>query len=143
MRIEFSRNAIKCGMGCGQKHSSTSGTMANELKTERDERQIGGRGMSELPISTLKSIIFGDDLVELDKSDPDGDSNADIKKFLHDAEVANKVGKSSGATVLLDMSVPDGDVDTGDEPLYKSPRVIPALRKPSGQGFVKVIATIR
>jgi hypothetical protein len=56
MRIEFSRNAIKFGIGCGQKHSSTSGTMASELKIESHR---GGSVMSELPFSTLKTNRLG------------------------------------------------------------------------------------
>src|ERR1700678_3942548 len=98
--------------------------------------------MSELPISTIKQIVFGDDLEQLDKSDPDSDTNADIKQYFHDAEVKNKTG--GGASAVLDLPIPNLD-DDGD--FYKAPRVVfgvsNALAKTGDAAFVRVLAKIR
>ena len=76
----------------------------------------------ELPTSVLKSIIWSDDL-ELDNSDPDNEPNP-FEQLKHDGAVRAALGKSNGASALLDLSVPEGDVDSNDAPLYKSPMIV-------------------
>jgi hypothetical protein len=79
--------------------------------------------MSELPVSTLMQIVFGDNM-DLDKS---GDAAAlpnPLEQLKHDGAVRAVLGKSNGASVLLDLSLPEGDVDSDDAPLYKSPMIV-------------------
>lgn len=53
---------------------------------------------------------------------------------------------ASGASVVLDMSLPQDDVD-GDEPLYRAPRIVhgvpSALKKTSGTKFIELLALVR
>src|SRR5580704_1648503 len=109
MRIEFSRNAIKFGIGCGQKHSSTSGTMASELKIES---RRGGSVMSELPISTLKQVVFGDNM-DLDTSGDPDDAPNPFEKLREQGAIRAALGKSNpGASISLDwLRVDESDVD--------------------------------
>lgn len=81
--------------------------------------------MSELPIGTIRNIVYGDDGFDFDKCDPDADTNADIKKQFHDAEVSNAVGKSSGACVAFDWAAPsESDADAEEPEFWRAPRVI-------------------
>jgi hypothetical protein len=98
--------------------------------------------MSDLPVSFLKSAIFGDNM---GLGEPDVDDDADpFEKLKRDGAVRAALGKSDQRpNLILDMSVPQSDVDEDCLELYKTPTIIPALRKPSDQGFVKAIATIR
>src|SRR5580704_3338173 len=106
MRIEFSRNAIKFGIGCGQKHSSTSGTMASELKIEN---RRGGSVMSELPISTLKQLVFGDNM-DLDKSGDVDELPNPFEQLKHDGAVRAALAKSDKrVSVAFDWAVPSAD----------------------------------
>jgi hypothetical protein len=70
-----------------------------------------------------------------------------VAKIWQAAPVNAALGKSSGASVVLDLSVPEGDVDSDDAPLYKAPRIVlgvsNALLRTGDEKFVKVIATIR
>ncbi len=78
----------------------------------------------ELPTSVLKSIIWGDDL-ELDDSDPDNEPNP-FEQLEHDGAVRAALGKSNGASVVLDLALPpESDVDDDStSPFYKSPVII-------------------
>jgi hypothetical protein len=101
--------------------------------------------MRELPISTLRQIIWGDDF-ELDKS-TDLDEQADpMQSFILRNQVRAALGKSVNRTsVILNMSIPQGDVD-GDEPLYKAPMVLrntSSYQERSDERFQKVSAKIR
>jgi hypothetical protein len=78
--------------------------------------------MSELPVSTLKQIIFGDDL-ELEESDPDNEPNP-FEQLKHDGAVRAALAKSDRrASVTLDLSVPASDVDDDSGPLYQGPMI--------------------
>jgi hypothetical protein len=114
--------------------------MASELKIESHR---GGSVMSELPISTLRQIVWGDNM-DLDKSVDVDELPNPFEQLKHDGAVRAALRKSDQRpNLILDMSVPQSDVDEHDFELYKTPTIIPGLRKPSGQGFVKAIATIR
>jgi len=76
----------------------------------------------ELPTSVLKSIIWGDDL-ELNNSDPDNEPNP-FETLKHDGAVRAALGKSNGASCVLDLALPPkSDVDDDGE-LYKSPTIV-------------------
>jgi len=103
--------------------------------------------MNELPVSTLKQIIFGDDL-DLDKSSDVDELPNEFEKLKHDGAVRAALGKSSDVSCILDLSPPpDNDVDCDDAVLYQQPKIVrgvsSALRKTSDDKFVKAIATIR
>lgn len=75
-----------------------------------------------LPLSTIKSIIWGDGM-DLDAK-PDLDEQADpMAAFILQNQVRAALEKSSGTSAVLDMSVESGDVDE-DAPLYKMPRIV-------------------
>jgi hypothetical protein len=78
----------------------------------------------ELPISTLRQIIWGDN-EELDKVDLDAQPNP-MDAFVHRAQVNAALAKSStGTSVVLDMSVPSDDVDSEvNSPMYKIPKIV-------------------
>ncbi|MFZ0520336.1 MAG: hypothetical protein WAL95_04900 [Candidatus Acidiferrales bacterium] len=99
-----------------------------------------------LPISTIRNIVYGDDGFDFDKCDPDADSNADIKKQFHDAEVSNKIG-NGGPSCIIDLPLPDADDVDVDGAYWKAPRVVrynpDALRKSSGKKFVELLALVR
>jgi hypothetical protein len=78
----------------------------------------------ELPTSVLKSIIWGDDL-ELDDSDPENEPNP-FEQLEHDGAVRAALGKSNGASVVLDLALPpESDVDDDStSPFYKSPVIV-------------------
>jgi hypothetical protein len=103
--------------------------------------------MSELPVSTLMQIVFGDNM-DLDRAeDLDAQPNL-MDDFILRNQVQAAVKSASGASAVFDLALPpEGDVDSDDAPLYKSPRVVPgvsnALAKTSDANFVKVLATVR
>lgn len=106
--------------------------------------------MSEpLPISTLKQIIWGDGGFEpLDKSDPDTPDENPFPEIILKNQVAAALGKSDQRpSVVLDMSVPQSDVDEDSFELYKTPRIVQgvsgALKKTSGKKFVELLALVR
>jgi hypothetical protein len=106
--------------------------------------RLGGT-MSKLPIGTIRQIIWGDQ-EELDKVDLDEQPNP-MEGFILGNQVQAAVKSAGGASVVLDLSVPSGDVDSNDDPLYKSPKIVRgvsnALAKIGDDKFVKCLATIR
>jgi len=78
----------------------------------------------ELPISTLRQIIWGEN-EELDKVDLDAQPNP-MDAFVHRAQVNAALAKSStGTSVVLDLSVPSDDVDSEENsPMYKTPKIV-------------------
>jgi hypothetical protein len=98
--------------------------------------------MTELPVSTLRQIIFGDDV---DKGDVDDDAPNPFEQLKHESAVRAALGKSDQRpAVILDLRVAEGDVDDDNAPLYKSPMVLPGgLPKTTGAAFVKLLAEIR
>ena len=76
-----------------------------------------------LPISTLKSIIFGDN----DEPTEDLDAMPDpMQDFIHRNQVAAALKSSSGASVVLDLPLPPNDEMDCEEnsPYYKLPQVV-------------------
>lgn len=98
--------------------------------------------MADLPISTLRQIVFGD---PVEKGDVDDDAPNPFEQLRHEGAVRAALGKGDQhSTLILDMSVPQSDVDEDSFELYKTPTIIRGeLRKSSGAAFVKVLATIR
>jgi hypothetical protein len=79
---------------------------------------------NELPHSVLKSIIWGDDM-GLGEPDIDDEAPSPMEQFVHRAQVAAALEKSSGVSVVLDLPVPDADdADTDDGAYWKAPRVL-------------------
>ena len=105
--------------------------------------------MSDLPVGFLTKVIFGDNM-NLDESSVDVDEAPDpMQAFIHRNQVQAAVKSAGGATVVLDLPVPnlDDDVDDDTGGLWKSPRIVHgvsgALKKSSGTKFVELLATIR
>jgi hypothetical protein len=103
--------------------------------------------MSDLPVSTLQSIIFGDNM-NLDKAE-DLDAQPDpMAEFALRCQVQAALKSASGASVVLDLPLPSADgVDGENEPFLKSPKIIHgvsgALRKSEGKAFIRLLAKIR
>jgi hypothetical protein len=109
------------------------------------KRDALGGTMSELPIGTIRQIVWGDQ-EELDKVDLDAQPNL-MDDFILRNQVQAAVKSANGASIVFDLAPPsESDVDD-DTPLYKSPRIIQgvssALAKTSDDKFVKCLATIR
>jgi len=79
--------------------------------------------MAELPINVIKQIVFGDDL-DLDESGDVDELPNPFERLKHEGAVRAALGKSNGASVVLDLSVPEGDVDDDSSPCYKSPVIL-------------------
>jgi hypothetical protein len=81
--------------------------------------------MSDLPVSTLKQIIWGDDF-ELDKADPDKLNDNPFPEMILKNQVAAALAKADARThVVFDWGIPPAsDVSSDDEPLYKAPEVV-------------------
>jgi hypothetical protein len=90
----------------------------------------------------FKKFGARDDVPDLD----DEDIPTVVEQIRHDGAIRAALGKSNSPSLVLDLSIPQDDVD-GDEPLYKSPRIVfgvkNALLRTGDEKFVKVIATIR
>jgi hypothetical protein len=101
--------------------------------------------MSELPVSTIRGIVWGDNM-DLDKAE-DVDAMPDpMQDFIHRNQVAAALGKSSGTSVVLDMSVPSDDVDSDDNSeFWKAPRVVRynPNAKTSDDKFIKLLGLLR
>jgi hypothetical protein len=97
--------------------------MASELKIEN---RRGGSVMSELPISTLKQLVFGDNM-DLDKSGDVDELPNPFEQLKHDGAVRAALAKSDKrVSVAFDWAVPSAD-DVDDDTttqLYKSPMVV-------------------
>jgi hypothetical protein len=101
-----------------------------------------------LPTSVLKSVIWGDDMGLNEVTDLDEQADP-MTGFILRNQVQAAVKSAGGATVVLDLPVPnlDDDVDDDTGGLWKSPRIVHgvsgALKKSSGTKFVELLATIR
>jgi hypothetical protein len=97
--------------------------MASELKIESHR---GGSVMSELPISTLRQIVWGDNM-DLDKSGDVDELPNPFEQLKHDGAVRAALAKSDKrVSVAFDWAVPSAD-DVDDDStaqLYKSPMVV-------------------
>jgi hypothetical protein len=105
--------------------------------------------MSDLPISTIKSMVFGDNM-NLGEPEVDDDAPNPMAEFMHRAQVAAAVKSAGGTSALLDLPVPDLDEVDVDGPFWKAPRVIrynsDALKKATRAGdakFVKLLGLLR
>jgi hypothetical protein len=103
--------------------------------------------MSELPVSTLMQIVFGDNM-DLDSAeDLDAQPNL-MDDFILRNQVQAAVKSANGASAVFDLALPpESDVDDDDAPLYKAPRIVlgvsNALLRTGDHKFVKVLTTIR
>jgi hypothetical protein len=107
--------------------------------------QNGGNKMSEhLPVKYMTKIIFGDGM-GLDDVGVDDESPDPLAEFTHRNQIQAALKSAGGeASCILDLSVPAGDVDDDDAPLYRSPRIVHgAIRKSQGKAFIQVLAKIR
>jgi hypothetical protein len=78
----------------------------------------------ELPIGTIRQIIWGDQEV-LDEVDLDAQPNL-MDDFILRNQVQAAVKSANGATTVFDLALPpESDVDDDDNsPFYKSPVVL-------------------
>jgi hypothetical protein len=78
---------------------------------------------NELPISTLKQIIFGDDV---EKGDVDDDAPNPFEELKHQGAVRAALGKANtGATISTDwLHVDESDVDEETFQLDKTPTIL-------------------
>jgi hypothetical protein len=99
-----------------------------------------------LPTSVLKSVIWGDDMGLNEVTDLDEQADPMTGFILHN-QVQAAIGKSSDVAIVLDMALPEGDVDSDEPVYYKTPRIIHgvsgALRRTSDAAFVRVLAKVR
>jgi hypothetical protein len=81
--------------------------------------------MSELPVSTLKMIVFGDDPELLDKLDPDSEPNP-FEQLRHEGAVRAALGKSNtDVSISTDwLRVDESDVDEESFQLDKTPTIL-------------------
>jgi hypothetical protein len=101
--------------------------------------------MSDLPISTIKSMVFGDNM-NLGEPEVDDDAPNPMAEFMHRAQVAAAVKSAGGTSVLLDLPVPDlnNDVDEEGGEFWRAPKVIKYQpNKTSGTKFIELLALIR
>jgi hypothetical protein len=81
--------------------------MASELKIESHRRRV----ISELPVSTLKSIIFGDNM-DLDKSGDVDELPNPFEHLKHDGAVRAALAKSNKrVSVAFDWAATYGEYD--------------------------------
>jgi hypothetical protein len=111
--------------------------MASELKIES---RRGGSVMSELPISTLKQVVFGDNM-DLDTSGDPDDAPNPFEKLREQGAIRAALGKSNpGASISLDwLRVDESDVDEESFELDKTP-VIVKHERPQPHTFAKTRA---
>lgn len=103
--------------------------------------------MSEhLPVSFMTKLLFGDNMELDDSADLDEQPNP-FEKMKHDGAVRAMLGKSQDVSCVLDLSLPSDDGVDGDEPLYRSPRIVhgarTALAQTGDAKFIKLLAVIR
>ncbi len=81
--------------------------------------------MSELPISTLKQVVFGDNM-DLDKFGDVDELPNPFEQLKHDGAVRAALGKSDRPVAISTdwLSVPADDVDDDSFELQKSPRIL-------------------